>query len=67
MGRYTTIAITVPDVNRSFVQKGYKYSSPETITANKGILDKINTTYGKFITKWGIEFEIDNSINFSES
>ena len=62
MGRYTTIAITVPDVNRSFVQKGYKYSSPETITANKGILDKINTTYGKFITKWGIEFEIDNSI-----
>jgi hypothetical protein len=62
MGKYTTVAINVPDVNRSFVQGGYKYSAPETITANTSMLNKINANFGKLITKWGTEFEIDNSI-----
>lgn len=62
MGKYTTLAIKVPDVNRSFVQGNYKYSSPEVIKANKSIMDSVYKNFGTFINTWGIEFEIDDSI-----
>ena len=62
MGKYTKIAITVPDVNRSFAQGSYKYSAPQTIKANKQVLNEVYSNFGNFIDKWGKEFEIDNSI-----
>ena len=62
MGKYTTVAIKVPDVNRSFTQGSYKYSDPAVAKANKLVLDKVYSDYGTFITRWGIEFEIDDSI-----
>ena len=62
MGKYTTLAIKVPDVNRSFAQGNYKYSSPEVIKANKSIMDSVYKNFGTFINTWGIEFEIDDSI-----
>ena len=62
MGKYTKIAIKVPDVNRSFAQGSYKYSDPATLKANKAVLDKIYNTFGGYISKWGTEFEIDDSI-----
>lgn len=62
MGKYTTVAIKVPDVNRSFTQGSYKYSDPAVAKANKVVLDKVYGNYGDFITRWGIEFEIDDSI-----
>jgi soluble lytic murein transglycosylase-like protein len=62
MGKYTKISINVPDVNRSFVQGNYKYSDPNTVKANKQILDFINSNYSNNINTWGQEFEIDNSI-----
>ena len=62
MGKYTTVAIKVPDVNRSFTQGSYKYSDPAVAKANKAVLDKIYAELGTFITKWGIEFEVDDSI-----
>ena len=62
MGKFTKIAIKVPDVNRSFMQGTYKYSNPTVMESNKSVLDKIYKDYGTFITKWGIEFEIDDSI-----
>jgi hypothetical protein len=62
MGKYTTVAIKVPDVNRSFTQGNYKYSDPIVITGNKLILDTVYKSFGTFITRWGIEFEIDDSI-----
>jgi soluble lytic murein transglycosylase-like protein len=62
MGKYTTVAIKVPDVNRSFAQGSYKYSDSTVAKANKAVSDKIYTTFGTFITRWGIEFEIDDSI-----
>ena len=62
MGKYTTVAIKVPDVNRSFTQGSYKYSDPAVAKANKAVLDKIYADLGTFITRWGIEFEVDDSI-----
>jgi soluble lytic murein transglycosylase-like protein len=62
MGKYTKLSINVPDVNRSFAQGNYKYSDPNTIKANKALLDKITNDYFNFINTWGEEFEIDNSI-----
>jgi len=62
MGKYTTVAIKVPDVNRSFTQGSYKYSDPAVAKGNKAVLDKIYAELGTFITKWGIEFEVDDSI-----
>lgn len=62
MGNYTKIAINVPDVNRSFSQDNYKYSAPEVIKANSNMLNNIYAKLGGFITKWGTEFEIDDSI-----
>lgn len=62
MGKYTKVAIKVPDVNRSYAQGSYKYSDPTVAKANKEVSDKIHTNFGTFITRWGIEFEIDDSI-----
>jgi hypothetical protein len=62
MGKYTTLAIKVPDVNRSFAQGNYKYSNPEVIKGNKAIMDSVYKNFGTFINTWGIEFEIDDSI-----
>lgn len=62
MAKYTKISIKVPEVNRSFAQGNYKYSSPEVIKANKSLIDKVYKDYGALITKWGTEFEIDDSI-----
>ena len=54
MGKYTKIAITVPDVNRSFAQGSYKYSAPQTIKANKQVLNEVYSNFGNFIDKWGV-------------
>jgi hypothetical protein len=62
MGKYTTVAIKVPDINRSFVQGSYKYSDKSVALANTNLLDKIVKDYLGFINTWGTEFEIDNSI-----
>jgi soluble lytic murein transglycosylase-like protein len=62
MGKYTTLAIKVPDINRSFTQGSYKYSDKSTISANTALLNQIINNYSGFIETWGTEFEIDNSI-----
>ena len=62
MGKYTTVAIKVPDINRSFVQGSYKYSDKSVALANTNLLNKIIKDYLGFINTWGTEFEIDNSI-----
>jgi soluble lytic murein transglycosylase-like protein len=62
MGKYTTLAIKVPDINRSFVQGSYKYSDKSVASANTALLNKIVKDYSGFINTWGTEFEIDNSI-----
>lgn len=62
MSKYTKVNIKVPDINRTYVSGTYNYTKPETITANKAMMDKIYKDYGKFINKWGIEFEVDDSI-----
>ena len=62
MSKYTKVNIKVPDVNRTYVSGAYNYSKPEVITANKAMMDKIYKQYGTFINKWGIEFEIDDSV-----
>jgi soluble lytic murein transglycosylase-like protein len=62
MGKYTTVAIKVPDINRSFAQSNYKYSNPDVIRVNNLLIDEINKSFGSYVTKWGIEFEIDDSI-----
>lgn len=62
MSKYTKLDLKVPDINRTYVSGTYNYSKPETITANKAMMDKIYKDYGKFINKWGVEFEVDDSI-----
>lgn len=62
MGKYTKVEMKVPDVNRSFSQGNYKYSDKSVIKGNLGILSGVVKNYSKFITTWGEEFEIDNSI-----
>ena len=62
MGKYTTLAIKVPDINRSFTQGNYKYSDKSTISSNTALLNQIISNYSGFIETWGTEFEIDNSI-----
>ena len=62
MGKYTKVEMKVPDVNRSFSQGNFKYSDKGVIRGNKSLLDKVLKDYSKFITTWGEEFEIDNSI-----
>jgi soluble lytic murein transglycosylase-like protein len=62
MGKYTTVAIKVPDINRSFAQSNYKYSNPDVIKGNNLLIDEINKSFGSYVTNWGIEFEIDDSI-----
>lgn len=62
MGKYTKIEMKVPDVNRSFSQGNFKYSDKNVIRGNKSMLERVNKDYNKFITTWGEEFEIDNSI-----
>ena len=62
MSKYTPITIKVPDINRSYVSGDYKYSALETQKANKDVLASIYRSYGLFINRWGVEFEIDDSI-----
>lgn len=62
MGKYTTVAIKVPDINRSFVQGSYKYSNPSVASANTALLNEIVSGLLGYINTWGAEFEIDNSI-----
>jgi hypothetical protein len=62
MSKYTKLDVKVPDINRTYVSGAYSYSKPETITANKAMMNTIYRDYGKFINKWGIEFELDDSI-----
>jgi hypothetical protein len=62
MSKYTKLDINVPDINRTFVSGTYNYSKPETIMANNAMMNKIYKDYGKFINRWGIEFEVDDSI-----
>lgn len=65
MANYTKISFNVPDVNQSFKSGNYKYSAPETIVANKKIIQDIKSNLGALISKWGSEFEIDNEILIS--
>lgn len=62
MDKYTTIAINVPDINRSYVSGDLKYSALATQNANQKLLDTIYSSHGLFINRWGTEFEIDDSI-----
>ena len=62
MSKYTKLDIKVPDINRTFVSGAYNYSKPETVVANNAMMNKIYKDYGKFINRWGIEFEVDDSI-----
>jgi len=62
MGKYTTVEVKVPDINRSFVQGNYKYSNESVIKANVLLLKSVVKNYSAFINTWGTEFEIDNSI-----
>ena len=62
MSKYTKLNIKVPDINRTFVSGDYNYSKPENITANTAMMNKIYKDFGRFINKWGIEFEVDDSI-----
>ena len=62
MSKYTKINIKVPDINRTFVSGAYSYSKPETIVANRAMMNRIYKQYGNFINKWGIEFEVDDSV-----
>ena len=62
MSKYTKLDIKVPDINRTFVSGAYNYSKPETVVANTAMMNKIYKDYGKFINRWGIEFEVDDSI-----
>jgi soluble lytic murein transglycosylase-like protein len=62
MGKYTKYDIKVPDINRSYVLGGENYAKPSTIAQNIDMLKTIKNTYSKFVNKWGIEFEIDDSI-----
>jgi hypothetical protein len=62
MSKYTKINVNVPDINRTFVSGAYSYSKPEVITANKAMMNTIYKNYGTFINRWGIEFEIDDSV-----
>lgn len=59
---YTKIEIKVPAINRSFIQGNYSYAKPETISANKKMIEMVEKTYGKLIEKWGKVFEVDESI-----
>jgi hypothetical protein len=62
MSKYTKLEVKVPDINRTYVSGAYNYSKPETIMANNAMMNTIYRDYGKFINKWGTEFEVDNSI-----
>lgn len=62
MSKYTKLDIKVPDINRTFVSGAYNYSKPETIVANRAMINTIYQNYGKFINRWGIEFEVDDSV-----
>ena len=62
MSKYTKLDAKVPDINRTYNSGAYNYSKPETITANSAMMNKIYKDYGKFINKWGVEFEVDDSI-----
>lgn len=62
MGKYTTVAIKVPDINRSFVQGSYKYTNQSVANANTNLLKDIENKFLNYINTWGTEFEIDNSI-----
>lgn len=59
---YTKIEIKVPAINRSFVQGNFSYAKPETISANKKMIEMVEKTYGKLIEKWAKVFEVDESI-----
>lgn len=62
MGKYTKIAIKVPDINRSYAQGSYKYSNSSTAKQNTDLVNQILSNYLNYINTWGEEFEIDNSI-----
>jgi hypothetical protein len=62
MSKYTKINVKVPDINRTYVIGAYSYSKPETVVANRAMMNSIYKTYGNFINKWGREFELDDSI-----
>ena len=62
MSKYTKLEVKVPDINRTYNSGAYNYSKPETIMANNAMMNTIYRDYGKFINKWGTEFEVDNSI-----
>jgi soluble lytic murein transglycosylase-like protein len=59
---YTKIEVKVPAINRSFVQGNFSYAKPETISANKKMIETVEKNYGKIIEKWAKVFDIDEGI-----
>jgi hypothetical protein len=59
---YSKLNIIAPDVNRTFVQGGFNYGKPETITANVGMLISTSKKYSPTMDVWGEEFDIPNYV-----
>jgi soluble lytic murein transglycosylase-like protein len=60
---YTKFDISVPQVNKYFVSKGgINYSTPNTISAHKNMIEEIEKKYGTLIEKWAKVFDIDKGI-----
>lgn len=63
---YTKFDISVPQINNYFVSKsGNNYSLPHIIQAHKNMISKVKKDYGKIITRWVDEFDIDEGIIIS--
>lgn len=63
---YTKFNISVPQINNYFVSKGgNNYSLPHIIQAHKNMISKVKKDYGKIITRWADEFDIDEGIIIS--
>lgn len=55
---YSKITVKVPDIQTSFKAGSYDYSTPAVKAANIKIVQKVNSTYGAIISKWGEIYEI---------
>ena len=62
MGIYKTLRIKVPDIKTSFKSGGTDYSNPSTKAANAEVIRDIKNTYGSFINRWGVVFEIPDAV-----
>jgi hypothetical protein len=59
---YSKVKFKAPDVNRTFNDYGFNYSSPDTVKANTKMLMDTSLKYSKIMNVWGIEYNIPNFI-----